>query len=185
LPLSSLGTRSPYCTGTTGGDSDGLERLLSHRPLTSDDYVNRGQTAVNTWMDAIYTMWALTEYVTNIHEQTHLELNEFEHCDNCSHDHCRGRIFTVLVVTPASRSVVVHPASERKPHICAGNTRPSGIQPAIRTALITIGLFYAPLSSSDIYYWLLARWPVSSMYTDYRLDPVPPATVMFTSTVIS
>jgi hypothetical protein len=56
MQLSSLDTRSLYWTGTTGGDSYGLERLLSHRPLTSDDYVNREQTAVITWMDEIYTM---------------------------------------------------------------------------------------------------------------------------------
>jgi hypothetical protein len=176
--------------GTTGGNGDGLKRLLSHRLLTSDDYVDRGQTTVITWMDDVYAMWASTETFANIHEQTHLELNEFEHCDNCSHDQCRGSNFTVLIVTAASGSIVFHaqrvkiyPLLCSRPtgfraetkYIRAGNTRPSGIQPVIRTAGTTIALFYAPLSTTNIYYWLLARWPVSSIYTDNRPDPVPPA----------
>jgi hypothetical protein len=142
-----------------------LERLLSHRSLTSDDYVHRGQTAVITWMDDVYAMGASTETVSNIHEQTHLELNEFEHCDKCSHDQCRRSIFTVLIVTAASGSVVFHaqrvkiyPLLHSRPtgfraetkYIRAGNTRSSGIQPAIRTAVTTIALFYAPLSTTDI-----------------------------------
>ena len=110
LPLSSFGTHSPYWAWMTGGGGDGLERLLSHRLLTSDNYmtIEDRRWWSSGWMTCIhYTMWASTDSVTNIHEQTHLELNEFEHCDNCSHDHCRGSIFTVLIVTAASRSVVV------------------------------------------------------------------------------
>jgi hypothetical protein len=190
LPLSSLGKISPYLTGTTSSDGDGLERLLSHCLLMSDDYVDRGQTAVITWMNDKYNVSGNYRKFSRTNSSRAQRVRTLL----TQYDHCRGSVFTVLIVTAASRSVVFHvrrvkicpllrsePAGFRAEtkYIRTGNTRPSGIQPAIVTAATTIALFYAPLSSTDIYYWLLARWPVSSMYTDYRLDPVPPATAYF------
>jgi hypothetical protein len=191
LPLSSLNTRSSYWTGTTGGDGDGLERLLSHRLLISDNYVDRGQTVVITWMEDMYRMWASTETVANIHEQTHISnstssstattaaTTNAEEAFHCSHRYvCVGfrRLRRLkgkdLSASPKSDSRLqsgnqIH--SRRKYEIIRN-------KPAIGTAATTIALFYVPLSSTYIHYWLLARWPVSSMYTDYRLDPVPSAT---------